>query len=121
MKRTLMYVFTAVVVAVAIFFVFRTMDRDKDRDDAKVDETAVAVEVVCTAFHEFQDTTDAVGTLRAREVNLLSPKVAGNVDAVLVDIGDRVEAGRVVVLLDRTGFELAVNQADAAYIRLRRQ
>ena len=32
-----------------------------------------------------------------------------------MDIGDRVEAGQVVVLVDRTGFELAVNQADAAY------
>ncbi|MBE9572946.1 MAG: efflux RND transporter periplasmic adaptor subunit, partial [Proteobacteria bacterium] len=115
MKRILMYIFTAAVVAVAIFFIFRTMDSDKNREDTKVGETAVPVEVVCAAFHEFQDITDAVGTLRAREANLLSPKVAGNVDAVLVDIGDRVEAGRVVVLLDRTGFELAVNQADAAY------
>ena len=115
MKRILMYIFTAAVVAVAIFFFFRTIDSDKNRDDTKIGETAVPVEVVCAAFHEFQDTTDAVGTLRAREANLLSPKVAGNVDAVLVDIGDRVEAGRVVVLLDRTGFELAVNQADAAY------
>jgi RND family efflux transporter MFP subunit len=115
MKRILMYIFIAGVVAVAIFFVFRTMNRDKDRDDTKVDEAAVPVEVVCAAFHDFQDITNAVGTLRARKTNLLSPKVTGNVDAVLVDIGDRVEAGQVVILLDRTSFELAVNQANAAY------
>ncbi|RZB37486.1 MAG: hypothetical protein SRB2_01030 [Desulfobacteraceae bacterium Eth-SRB2] len=115
MKRILMYIFIAGVVAGAVFFTFRTMNRDRSKNDTKVDEAAVPVEVVCAAFHDFQDTTNAVGTLRARETNLLSPKVAGNVDAVLVDIGDRVEAGQVVVLLDRTSFELAVKQANAAY------
>ena len=115
MKRIFMYIFTASVVAAAVFFIFRTLDRDKNRDDTKVGETVIPVEVVCAALHEFQDITYAVGTLRARETNLLSPKVAGNVDAVLVNIGDRVEAGRIVILLDRTSFELAVNQADAAY------
>jgi RND family efflux transporter MFP subunit len=115
MKRILMYIFIAGVVACAVFFTFRTMNRDKDRNNTKVDEAAVPVEVVCAAFHDFQDITNAVGTLRARKTNLLSPKVTGNVDAVLVDIGDRVEAGQVVILLDRTSFELAVNQANAAY------
>ncbi len=115
MKRILMYIFIAGVVAGAVFFTFRTMNRDRGKNDTKVDEAAVPVEVVCAAFHDFQDITNAVGTLRARETNLLSPKVAGNVDAVLVDIGDRVEAGQVVILLDRTSFELAVNQEDAAY------
>ena len=115
MKRILMYIFIAGVVAGAVFFTFRTMNMYKGKNDTKVDEAAVPVEVVCAAFHDFQDTTNAVGTLRARETNLLSPKVAGNVDAVLVDIGDRVEAGQVVILLDRTSFELAVNQSNAAY------
>ena len=115
MKRILMYIFIAGVVAGAVFFTFRTMNMYRGKNDTKVDEAAVPVEVVCAAFHDFQDTTNAVGTLRARKTNLLSPKVTGNVDAVLVDIGDRVEAGQVVILLDRTSFELAVNQSDAAY------
>jgi len=75
---------------------------------------SVSVDAVPAVFHEFEDRIDAVGTLRARETNLLSPKVAGSVDAVLVDIGDWVEAGQVVVLLDRTLFELGVGQSEAA-------
>jgi len=114
MKRIITYIFIAAVVAAAVFFIFQTMDSNKDRDDIKVSETVVPVEIEYAAFHEFEDITDAVGTLRAREVNPLSPKVAGNVDAVLVDIGDRVEAGQVVIVLDNTNFELAVTQANAA-------
>jgi RND family efflux transporter MFP subunit len=114
MKRIITYILTAAVVAAAVFFIFQTMDRNKDRGDIKMSETVVPVEIEYAAFHEFQDTTDAVGTLRAREVNPLNPKVAGNVDAVLVDIGDRVEAGQVVIVLDSTSFELAVTQANAA-------
>lgn len=115
MKRILTYIFTAAVVAAAVFFIFQTLlDRNKDKDNIKVAETVVPVEIEYAAFHEFQDITDVVGTLRAREINPLSPKVAGNVDAVLVDIGDRVEAGQVVIVLDNTSFELAVTQADAA-------
>ncbi len=113
MKRIITYILIAAVIAAAVFFIFQTMDRNKDRGDIKVSETVVPVEIEYAAFHEFEDITDTVGTLKAREVNLLSPKVAGNVDAVLVDIGGRVEAGQVVIVLDNTNFELAVTQANA--------
>lgn len=114
MKRIFIYIFIAAVVLCALFFIFRAMDKDKSRDDMKVGQASVSVDAVPAVFHEFEDRIDAVGTLRARETNLLSPKVAGSVDAVLVDIGDWVEAGQVVVLLDRTLFELGVGQSEAA-------
>jgi RND family efflux transporter MFP subunit len=56
----------------------------------------------------------AVGTLKAREISLLRSRVAGTVTAVLVDIGDRVKAGDAVIRLDRTNFDLAAKQAEAA-------
>ena len=65
-------------------------------------------------LHEFQEEIDAVGTLEAHQVSLLSPKVAGNVVDVLVDIGDRVSKGLVVIRIDSTGLELAAERAGAA-------
>ncbi|MCD4744025.1 MAG: efflux RND transporter periplasmic adaptor subunit [Desulfobacteraceae bacterium] len=112
MKRIILYIFIAVVVAGAAFFILQLLD--KGENNTKMSETVVPVKVEYATLHEFQDITNAVGTLKAHEVNPLSPKVAGNVDAVLVDIGDRVEAGQVVIVLDGISFELAVNQADAA-------
>ena len=49
----------------------------------------------------------------AAEVNLV-PKMAGKVAAVLVDVGDRVRAGQVVLRLDAAELEAAVRQAEAA-------
>ena len=115
MKRILIYLFIAAVLIYAGFFIFRNLNRDKGEKNASADLTVVPVEVATVSLHEFQDTTDAVGTLRARETNLLSSKVAGNIDAVLVDLGDRVEAGQVVILLDLTHFKLAVRRSKAAY------
>ena len=114
MKRIFIYIFIAVVVLCALFFIFRAMNKDKTGDNTRVGQTSLSVDAVPAVFHEFQDRIDAVGTLRARKTNLLNPKVAGNVDAVLVDIGDWVKAGQVVVLLDRTQFKLGVDQAEAA-------
>lgn len=114
MKRILIYIFIAAVVLCTLFFIFRAKDKDKTGDDMRVGQASVSVDAAPAVFHEFQDRIDAVGTLRARETNLLSPKVTGNVDTVLVDIGDWVEAGQVVVLLDSTLFELGVDQSEAA-------
>ena len=113
MKRIFIYIFIAGAVLCALFFIFRAVVKDKSRDDMRVGQASVSVDAVPAVFHEFQDRIDAVGTLRARETNLLSPKVAGSVDAVMVDIGDWVEAGQVVVLLDRTRFKLGVDQSEA--------
>ncbi|WP_299983384.1 efflux RND transporter periplasmic adaptor subunit [Desulfobacula sp.] len=112
MKRIILYIFVAAIVAGAVFFILQLTY--KSENNIKVSETVIPVKVEYAALHEFQDTSNAVGTLRAREVNPLSPKVAGNVDDVLVDIGDRVKAGQVVIVLDRTSFQLGVNQAKAA-------
>jgi RND family efflux transporter MFP subunit len=48
-------------------------------------------------------------------MGFVSPKVPGKVEAVLVDLGGRVGAGQTVVRLDRTTFDLAVQQARAAH------
>ncbi|MCD4749193.1 MAG: efflux RND transporter periplasmic adaptor subunit [Thermoanaerobaculales bacterium] len=75
----------------------------------------VPVVVSTIAFKDFEEEIAAVGTLNANETILLSPKVPGNVETVLADLGDRVEAGQMVTRLDATNYELAVKQATAAH------
>ena len=54
------------------------------------------------------------GTVSSPRVTQLSPEVAGLVNQVLAEAGDRVEAGAVLVRLDRTLAELALEAAEAA-------
>ena len=65
-------------------------------------------------FREFDYEIDAVGTLKAREACTLSPKVSGNVNAVMADIGDRVKKGQVLVNIDSTNFKLQVKRVAAS-------
>ena len=115
MKRRDAYILIAVaVVAIALLVVqVSRKQRQKDADMDGVDK-AILVTIAAVAPYEFTDEISAVGTLKARETSLLSPKVAGPVNRVLVDIGDRVKTGEVVIKLDRTNFDLGVKQAQAA-------
>ena len=54
------------------------------------------------------------GTVSSPRVTQLSPEGAGWVNQVLAEAGDRVEAGAVLVRLDRTLAELALEAAEAA-------
>lgn len=55
----------------------------------------------------------AVGTLRARQITNIGPQVTGRVEAVLVDVGDRVRAGQELVRIDPTFFNIELDQRKA--------
>ncbi len=56
------------------------------------------------------------GTLEARVKSTISPKIAGRIERLLVDQGDRVEAGQVLVRLDDADLkqQVAIAQANLA-------
>ena len=115
MKRKVAFISIAIAVVVVAFFVFRVAEKHRQRDEHTfVKDKLYSVTVASVVHHEFRDEINAVGTLKARKISPLSPKVAGIVTYVSVDISDRVEAGDVVIKLDRTNFEIAVKQAQAA-------
>lgn len=53
------------------------------------------------------------GTVTSPQSAVLSPSVAGLIETMHVDAGDRIEAGAVIVTLDRELEELALRQAEA--------
>ncbi len=115
MKRIFYFLSIFALVICAIFIVANIRQKAKDRQAFQALDQVIPVNTVPASMELFQDKVSAVGTLRARQENLLSPKVAGNVDAVLVDIGEKVKAGQPVIRLDKTTFRLAVKQAEAAF------
>lgn len=115
MKRKSAYIMIAVAVVVIAIIVFQVFSKQRQNGiDVQVADKALPVTVAAVIQHEFTDEISAVGTLKAREVSPLSPKVAGTVTGVLVDVGDRVKSGQVVIRLDRSNLDLAVKQVQAA-------
>jgi len=114
MKRKLAYITIGVAVVAIALFVLQVFSKQRQKDvDVNAVDKVLPVTIATVLQHEFHEEISAVGTLKAREISPLSPKVAGTVTEVLVDVGDRVKVGQVVIRLDRTNFDLVVKQAQA--------
>ena len=80
---------------------------------------AKSVEVQAVAAREVKASILASGNLVFREQALLSPEVIGKVRAVLVEEGEEVAAGQVVLRLDEQVYQAEVAQQEA-FVRQQR-
>jgi RND family efflux transporter MFP subunit len=78
------------------------------------DTGAAKVEVVRVERVPILDTITVSGTLAAEEEVMLSLKVTGRIEELLVDLGTPVRRGQVIARLTPTDFELRRQQAEAA-------
>ncbi|HWP34953.1 MAG TPA: efflux RND transporter periplasmic adaptor subunit, partial [Thermodesulfobacteriota bacterium] len=74
----------------------------------------LAVSVAPVEARSVQRSVETTGSLLPWEEVVLNTPVAGTLARLLVDLGDRVQAGQVVAELDKREFALAVAQAEAA-------
>lgn len=69
---------------------------------------------------ELQSALRSVGILEPRDETRLSFKAGGVVDAVAVDVGDRVQRGQLLATIKRAEVDAAVNQASESAEKARR-
>lgn len=88
---------------------------DPSEATAKLEAALVPPEVnlVAAAVEEWNPTLRLVGEVRAYETIALSTEVVGNVDEVLVEVGDRVDEGQPLIEVDRDTYRLRLAQAEA--------
>ncbi|MCL4847267.1 MAG: efflux RND transporter periplasmic adaptor subunit [Acidobacteria bacterium] len=104
------FVLLAVVVAVTV-----ACRPSASSSASSLDEAAPREVVVVTAAHERLGRAISVtGTLAAEEQVVLSMKVAGRLQDLLVDLGSSVGAGQAVARVVPTDFLLRIAQAEAA-------
>ena len=96
------------IAAIAAIIVLPLLLRGGQRDSGKEVQIEVASERLV------RSSILASGNLVFREQSQLSPEVIGRVRAVLVEEGDRVEAGQVVLQLDEQVHQAQVAQLEAA-------
>lgn len=85
------------------------------REEASTPPTArpVAVEVAAVRQADIRDVGVFTGSLLPASKFVLAPKIAGRLDSILVNIGDRVEPGQLVAVLDDEEYRQQVVQAGA--------
>jgi RND family efflux transporter MFP subunit len=77
-------------------------------------ELPVPVELLIIEQGNIQETFSYTGSIEAWKELDVVPDVGGKIARIYVDIGDRVEKGKILAELDRETFELRLNQAEAA-------
>jgi len=100
-----------VLAAVVISFSGCSNER---RIEAAAAETVSNVQVVVAQKTIVPDWVEAVGTVRAAQTSQLASQVMGNIVAVQVREGERVESGQVLVMIDDAQLRAAAEQATAA-------
>jgi RND family efflux transporter MFP subunit len=91
----------------------------KATEAAAATTKAVQVQALPAEFKELRRNVQAVGSLFAQEEVTVSSEVEGKVDSVLVDVGDRVEAGQPIVRVSTVELSLALQQQRALYQQAR--
>lgn len=84
------------------------------RTEAAAPETVSNVQVVVAQKTIAPDWLEAVGTVRAAQTSQLASQIMGNIVAIQVHEGERVDSGQVLVMLDDAQARAAVEQATAA-------
>ena len=74
----------------------------------------MTVQVAKPLWKKIQRTAQGQGALFAKESVILSSKMPGYVSTVLVDFGDRIRAGQVLVEIEREELTLQVDSAESA-------
>lgn len=91
-----------------------------ERPEGAQDVPAIPVEVAVPRKGEMASTYSGTAPLEAERRAFISPKVRGEIRAVLVDEGDRVREGQVLARLDGDQLRLELAQAEAQLRRLER-
>ncbi len=69
---------------------------------AAAQDSAVLVKVQTVDLQPVEQLTELTGNIEAYKVNQIAPTIPGRIDNILVEVGDRVRKGQLLVQMDRT-------------------
>ncbi len=120
MKRLLIIVVIAIILITGgylakVLISSSLLSKDSHKNVAtKQSQIKIPVTTHNVSLHEFSNKISAVGSLKANETILLCSKIPGNIKTIMVDIGDHVKKGQILLQIDETNYALLVKQAEAA-------
>ena len=110
-----MLTLAAVGLMVIAFTLFNRAPRVPDFE--RRDLAAPRVVVSEVGRQRFELAVSVVGRISPWREVALAPEISGRVEDIHVDIGDRVDAGDVVLSVETDAYETAVREAEAAQLR----
>lgn len=102
------------IPALALLLLLGACGSETGPEDVAAEARAVPVTTTVARTGEVESRLHSVGRFVSENAPSLAAEVAARVEEVLVEEGQAVKAGQVLVRLDRTAFELASREAQAA-------
>jgi RND family efflux transporter MFP subunit len=113
MKKIIIPVVVCAVLAFAGIGLYRYLNKDSGGNAERGGNAAVAIEASDILVMPMREVSHFSGSLQARSRFILSTKVAGRLERIYVDVGDRVSRGQAVAVLDDREYVGQVKQAQA--------
>lgn len=107
---------TGILSAMLVLFGWQLISKlvaSRDGADHRPAQAPVAVEVTAVQQGAIEDVGVFTGSLLPTTRFVLAPKIAGRLERILVNIGDRVEPGQLLAVLDDEEYRQQVSQAEA--------
>lgn len=89
-------------------------DREYEKVDIKEKEEKTLVGAVTVKEQTLEKPTSLVGTLETGDQRYIIPEIAGKVEKVHVEEGERVEEGQLLIELESEDYELQIEEARSA-------
>ena len=104
-----------VVVCGLLLVVAGGCSRGKSAEPASQapDEKAISITTKSVETREVKRTVEMVGTLNGWEEVTISNETPGTIEQILVDLGDKVKKGQLLIRLDQREAKLVIAQAQA--------
>lgn len=114
-QRRVYVVLASVVVLLALLVYFRV--KSNAEEAAKVVRPVPTVQVARAEIGNISRTLSFTGDIAAIQESNIFPRVNGNIEQEYVDIGDYVNRGQVLALIDTTIYSENARQARGAYLQ----
>jgi RND family efflux transporter MFP subunit len=73
-----------------------------DSSQTETPDSTVLVRVQMVSEQPVEQLTELTGNIEANRVNYIAPTIPGRIDNILVEVGNRVQRGQLLVQMDRT-------------------
>lgn len=114
MKRNIFWLITGCLLIIAGWRIMQSVgERAAAVRKRQVRNGAVVVLVEAVSREDIRDSREFTGTVSAKSQFIVAPKVPGRLNRLLVDIGQEVRNGELIVQLDSQEYQQQVEQARA--------
>ena len=104
-----------ITLLLSVLLLISVVGCSSETETVKTTSVGTNVTVGTVSVQSIEETVTYTGELKAATATSVSAKVSGNAETIYCDIGDYVNAGDILMQIDKTDYQTQYDQAYASY------